>query len=186
MTRTVILVIALAGALVGSVDGAELTIGKTPLQLGMPQAQVLAALSTEFDPKQVSVAEGKYILWGRSTIASASSAGSVSFKDGKLYRASKAWGQTPTRLGAMNALDGLFAALSEIAGAAGRVGRVKTQTIRTPGLAGAAGTEVRLVTVEMPPDRVVLLQTTMPLPGQAEFGASTTVDEYLVELPASQ
>ena len=186
-SRSRILIFALLGyAVVSAARGADLMIGGVALRLGMPQAQVLAALGKDFDPKQVSLTEGKYILWRRG--ATASSAGSVSFKDGKLYRASKTWGKTPTLIGSTNATDGLYAVFADVVGSAGRAGRIKAQTHRAPGSAGISGTEVRLITFELPPDRMILVGTTLSLPGRGDEAdyRITTVEEYLVDLAASQ
>jgi hypothetical protein len=189
MSRPVVLVIAIGALLVSpGVQAADLVIGGVPLHLGMPQDQVLAALSKEFDAKQVSVAEGKYILWFRPPNPLGRSAGSVSFKDGKLYRASKEWGETPTPVGGRTDTDGLFAVLAEIAGRGGRIGRVRAETLRAPGSPGITGSEVRLLTLELPPDRKILLQITEPLPGSGavSFQKSATVEELLVELPVAK
>ena len=132
------------------------------------------------------MAEGKYILWFRSPNPLGRSAGSVSFKDGKLYRASKQWGETPTPVGGRTDTDGLFAVLAEVAGSGGRVGRVKAETLRAEGRPGVTGSEVRSLTLELPPDRKILLRIWEPLPnsGAVSFQKSATVEELLVEFPA--
>jgi hypothetical protein len=154
----------------------------------MPQDQVLAALSKDFEPKLVSSSEGRYVLWGHSPNALSRSGGSVWFKGGKLYRASKNWGETPTFQGQRNAVDGLFAALAEVAGNGGRIGRVKAETLRAPGSPGVTGSQVKLLTIELAPDRMVRLQITDPIPspGGTGFQSSATVDELLVELPVAK
>ena len=59
-------VLALAVSITGIASAGDLVIGHVSLHLGMPQTEVLTALSKEFDAKQVSVAEGKYVLWTRN------------------------------------------------------------------------------------------------------------------------
>jgi hypothetical protein len=154
------------------------------LRLGMSQHAALAALSKEFDPKQVSISEGHYILWTGPDTPLRQSAGSVWFKDGKLYRASKTWGETPTTRDGTNATDGLFAVLAGMAGRTGRLGNVKAETLRAPGSPGIRGTQVQLVSFEFPPDRVVRLTISTDIPGTGSVLDKTEiVDEILVELP---
>lgn len=164
----------------------DLTIGHVRLALGMPQKQALDELSKEFDPKQVSVVEGKYLLWSRH-LGYLSSAGSVSFRDGKLYRASKTWGEDPRPMGARDVTDGLVGVLSEIAGKGWRVGRVRAEILRAPGRDGISGSVVKLVTLELPPDRRIYIQVNEPLTvaNGVAFDRGITVEEVLVEPPKS-
>jgi hypothetical protein len=186
MHRTAVLVVGLAILLVSPVDGVDLVIGQVALHLGMPQDEALAALSKDFEPKLVSQTEGRYVLWFRGPNPLGKSGGSVWFKDGKLYRASKDWGETPTSRDGVNAVDGLFAALADIAGSGGRIGRVKAETLRAPGSPGITGSQVKVLTIELAPDREVRLQITDPIPnpGGYVFQTSAEVDEILVALPA--
>ena len=188
MHRTAVLVVGLAVLLVSPIQGVDLVIGRVALHLGMPQDQALAALSKDFEPKLVSTAEGRYVLWLHSPNPFGTSGGSVWFKDGKLYRASKNWGEKPTSLDGRNAVDGLFAALADIGGSGGRIGRVKAETLRAPGSPGITGSQVKLLTIELAPDRMVRLQITDPIPspGGYAFQTSATVDEFLVELPVAK
>jgi hypothetical protein len=113
----------------------------------MPQEQALSALSREFDAKLVNVQEGRYILWTQDSISRVPrSAGRVSFKAGKLYRASKSWSETSFSHKAT--ADGLFAVLAEIAGKEARTCRVKAETLRAPGTAEATGSVVKLLRIE--------------------------------------
>ncbi len=166
-------------------QGGELVIGHVHLHLGMPKEEVLPALSKEFDPKLVSESEGEYLLWTRDPVSHVPmSAGRVAFKAGRLYRAAKTWAEDPH--GGMATADGLFAVLAEAAGREGRECRVKAETLRAPGTPGITGTEVKLLTIELPPDRRVLLQIHRPLmsPGGFAFEPSATVEELLMELSA--
>jgi len=160
---------------------AELVIGHVSLHLGMPQAEVLAALGKEFDPKQVSDTEGKFLLWTREPETRAMySAGTVSFRDGKLYRASKAWGTGGIK--GKDVAEGLFGVISALAGKEGRTCTIKAETLRVP--PGGNGVDVRLVTIDMPPDRRVLVRIyePHPSPDRQWIEAGPDVDEYLVDL----
>ena len=124
---------AIAMLPIGAICSAgDLVIGHVSLRLGMPKAGTLAALGKEFDVKQVSVTEGKYLLWTREPeTKTAYSAGTVSFRNGKLYRASKTWATAGVKN--MNeAAGGLFAALSGAGCHDGKACKVKTEALRTP------------------------------------------------------
>ena len=188
MIGAVVLVYSFVSA--GVSEASDLVIGQVHLRLGMSQGPTLAALSKDFQPKQVSVFEGKFLLWTRGGTSGVShSAGSVSFKDGKLYRASKKWGGEV--VSDTDDIDGLFSVLAEIAGTGGRVGRVHAETLRTPGTPKLPGSVVKIITIELPPDRKVLLQIYEPSYGASDlqgtkmvkFERSTSVDEFLVDLP---
>ena len=164
----------------------ELIVGHVHLTLGMSKDVALAALQKEFEPKQVSVSEGKYLLWTKYRAGEGPrSAGSVSFANGKLYRATKNWSDElasdETKMAA------LFSALSEVTGSAGRSGRVRARTLRAEPSGSASGSEVKLITIEIPPDRVVLVQMTrdLPAPNQRPFMPTTSVQEVLLALPSS-
>ena len=78
--------------LCGALYAGDFVIGHVSVRLGMAQTEALAALGKEFDVKQVSVTEGKYLLWAKEAETKATySAGTVSFRNGKLYRASRTW-----------------------------------------------------------------------------------------------
>jgi hypothetical protein len=165
----------------GTVWAGDLVIGHISLRLGMPQAEALAALGKEFDAKQVSVTEGKFLLWTRGPETHAQySAGTVSFRDGKLYRASKAWGVAGIK--GRETIEGLFGVLSEIAGKERKSCSIKTETLRVP--ARDRGVDVKLITIEIPPDRRVMVKTFEPhvSPDGQDFAAGPEVDEYLVDL----
>jgi hypothetical protein len=180
---TFLAIISFSGA-IGAAQAGELVIGHVDLHLGMPQKEALPALSREFDTRLVNVAEGTYLLWTRDPLGVPRSAGRVSFKGGKLYRASKSWSETS--LNHKATADGLFAVLAEIAGREGRICRVKAETLRAPGTAEVTGSVVKLLRIELPPDREVRLRITEPLvsPGGLPFEPTTSVDELLVDLPA--
>ena len=178
-------VLALAVLVSGTASAGDLVIGHVSLYLGMPQGEALAALSKEFDAKQVSVTEGKYLLWTREPETGLHySAGTVSFKYGKLYRASKFWGGEGVKGKDTN--EGLFGALAEMVGKDGRACRIKAETLRPP--AGAKGVEVRLVTIELPPDRILRLQIFEPYVSAdgKTFESGPSVDEFLVALPTTK
>ena len=169
--------LALSVLFTNAASAGDLVIGHVSLHLGMPQSEALPALSKEFDAKQVSVTEGKYLLWTREPETGLRySAGTVSFKDGKLYRASKSWGGEGVKGKDTN--EGLFSALAQIAGKAGRTCRIKAETL------GTKGAEVKLVTIELPPDRILRLR----MPDQyvsadgKTFEGGPSVDEFLIDL----
>jgi hypothetical protein len=166
----------------GSVSGRDLVIGHVGLHLGMPQTEALAALGKEFDAKQVSVAEGKFLLWTREPETHVQySAGTVSFRDGKLYRASKAWGVAGIK--GKETTEGLFGVLSEIAGKDGKPCLIKTETLRVPARY-REGVDVKLITIEIPPDRRVMVKIFEPhvSPDGQDLLAGPEVDEDLVDL----
>ena len=80
--------------------------------------------------------------------------------------------------------NGLFGVLAEIAGKDGRTCRIKAETLRSP--VRTKGIDVKLVTIELPPDRMVMLKIFEPYlnPDGKTFEAGPSVDEYLVTLPA--
>jgi hypothetical protein len=163
----------------------ELIIGHVRLHLGMRQEKALPALSREFDTRLVNLAEGTYLLWTRDKPEGVPrAAGKVSFKAGTLYRASKFWGDS--FFGHKATADGLFAVFAEIAGRESQICRVKAETLRAPGTAEATGSLVKLLTIEVPPNRMVRLQITEPLmsPGGVPFQPTTGVEEILTDLNA--
>ncbi len=169
------------------VQASDLVIGNVHLQLGMSKDAALSSLANEFEPKQVSAREGKYILWTKYRAGEISrSAGSVSFANGKLYRATKNW--SDDLAGDETKMSSLFAVLAEVAGKSGRPSRVKAQTLRAEPVGNASGTEVRLITIELPPDREVLVQMNkyLPAPGQSPIFPSTSVEEILTDLSHSK
>ena len=182
MTRLPRCLLLVLGILVSDMATArDLVIGHVSLRLGMPQAEVLAALGKEFDAKQVSVTEGEFLLWTREPETHAQySAGTVSFRDGKLYRASKAWGVAGIK--GKETTEGLFRVLSEIAGKERKSCSIKTETLRVP--ARDRGVDVKLITIEIPPDRRVMVKIFEPhvSPDGQDFAAGPEVDEYLVDL----
>jgi hypothetical protein len=181
-TLTFLTVISLSVA-IGAAQAGELVVGHVRLHLGMPQEEALPVLSREFDARLVSESEGTYLLRTRDPFSHAP-AGRVSFKAGKLYRASKTWSETSVNHKAT--ADGLFAVLAEIAGKEGRTCRVKAETLQAPGTREVTGSVVKLLTIELAPDRKVLLRIMEPLvsPGGLPFQPITNVDELLVDLPA--
>jgi hypothetical protein len=180
-------VLALAVLFTGTASAGDLVIGHVSLHLGMPQREVLVALSKEFDPKQVSVAEGKYLLWTKEpSTGLVYSAGTVSFKEGKLYRASKFWGGEGVKGMVRDTDNGLFGVLAEIAGKDGRTCRIKAETLRLP--VRTHGGDVKLITIELPPDRMVRLQISEPYISDdgKTYESGPTVDEFLVNLPTTK
>ena len=166
-------------------SAADLVIGDVAVRLGMPQADVLSALGKEFDVKQVSVAEGKYLLWTKEPETKLPySAGEVSFRNGKLYRASKTWAAAGVK-NMNDAAQGLFAALSAAGCLKSSPCKVKTESLRTPANL-PNGQDVDLVTIDAPPDRRVFVTI-----GKAHAGAAAMpfpeweVEEYLMVVPAS-
>ena len=179
LRRFTLLVLGILTA--GIASAGDLVIGHMNLHLGMPQSETLAALGKEFDAKQVSVTEGTFLLWTREPETRAQySAGTVSFRDGKLYRASKAWGVAGIK--SKETTEGLFGVLSEIAGKEGRLCRIKAETLRVP--AREHGVDVKLITIEIPPDRSVMVKIFEPhvSPDGQDLVAGPEVDEYLVDL----
>jgi len=163
----------------------DLVIGHVPVRLGMPQAEALAALGKEFEVKQVSVAEGKYMLWTReSETRTPYSAGEVSFRNGKLYRASKTWAIDGIK-NMNDAAKGLFAALSGVGCQKATPCKVWTESHRTPASL-PNGQDIDLVTIDAPPDRKVFVKIWTVHAGAAAMPLSEwEVAEYLVEVPAS-
>lgn len=169
----------------GSVCAGDLVIGHVSVRLGMSQTEALSALAKEFDVKQVSVTEGKYLLWTREAeTKTAYSAGTVSFRNGKLYRASKTWATAGVK-NKNDAAGGLFAALSAAGCQSGKTCKVKAETLRTP--AGSPnGEDVDLVTIQAPPDRSVFVTVWRPQAGcDPVLNCEWKVEEYLMEGPAS-
>ena len=160
----------------------DLTIGHVRLTLGMPKDAVLAALSQEFVPKQVSVTEDKYVLWTKAY----HSAGSVSFANGKLRLASKTWSDDDAP--EESKMADLFAVLAEVTGGQGQSGNIKARTLRAESRQGISGSEIKLIEIELPPDRRIIVQMTkdLPAPGQPRFSASTSVNEVLTDLTRSK
>jgi hypothetical protein len=133
----------------------------------------------------VSVLEGKFLLWTREPETGTHySAGTVSFRDGKLYRASKAWGAGGIK--GKDTAEGLFSVLAEIAGKSGKTCKIKVETLKAP--PGDRGVDVKLVTIEIPPDQQVLVKIYTPHPSSDGkwFEAGSDVDEYLVEVSSSK
>ena len=173
------------GLFADTAKAGDLVIGHVSLHLGMPQGAVLAALSKEFHPRQVSVEEGKYLLWTREPSTQLGySAGTVSFREGKLYGASKFWGGSGVK--GKDTAEGLFGVLAEIAGKAGKTCRITAETLRSG--AKTHGIDVKLVTIELPPDREVRLHIWEPSqsPDGTWFEAGPSVDEFLVGLAKSK
>jgi hypothetical protein len=167
--------VALGTLTSGLVTAGDLVIGHVAVRLGMDQQQALAALRKEFDVRQVSVSEGKFLLWTREPETQASySAGSVSFRAGKLYRASKIWGEGGVKN--RDPLDGFFRVLAESAGKAGKACTITAETLRGP--AGENSLDVRLVNIELAPDRKIQIRI---FDSHGPGYAPPEVDEWLVE-----
>jgi hypothetical protein len=164
-----------------STFAADLVIGPVPVRLGMPEAEALAVLGKAFDVKQVSVSEGKYLLWTREPETKTPySAGSVSFRDGKLYRASKTWATAGVK-NVNDAAAGLFAALSSLGCQKGRPCQVQAETRHTPANLPNAE-DVDLVTIDAPPDRKVFVKIWKPhAGGNAMPFSQWSVEEFLME-----
>jgi len=169
--------------LCGALYAGDFVIGHVSVRLGMAQTEALAALGKEFDVKQVSVTEGKYLLWAKEAETKATySAGTVSFRNGKLYRASRTWATAGVKN--MNeAPGGLFAALSAAGCRTGKTCRVKAETLQTPA-GGANGEDIDLVTIEAPPDRSVFVTIWRPHAGSVLM-PKWEVAEYLMGVSAS-
>jgi hypothetical protein len=160
----------------------ELVIGHIHLRLGMKAEDVLPQLTKEFVPRQVSEREGKYLLWTKDSSGLPHSAGSVSFSNGRLYRATKTWADEPADSPAT--ARELFSALEAFAGKEGKAAKVKAGTFRAVPRGSAAGTQVKLITIEFPPDRRFEMRfyESLPAPGERPFEPSTSVEETLGEL----
>ncbi|MEP6994250.1 MAG: hypothetical protein ABI968_06975 [Acidobacteriota bacterium] len=174
---------AIGGMAGGNVLAGDLVIGHVAVHLGMPEKEALAALSKEFAPEQVSVSEGKYNLRAREHgTYDPSFAGSVSFRDGKLYRASKFWGGGGLK--DKSSEEGLYGVLADLAGKDGRTCRIKAETLRSG--AKVNGQDVKEVTIDFPPDRKVTLRIWQPSVGGQEQPLTffPSVDEFLMDVAA--
>ena len=183
MASARVLVVFAVLQVASQVHGSDLVVGNVRLQLGMPKDAALSALAKEFEPKEVSVREGKYLLWTKSRVGEISrSAGSVSFANGKLYRATKNWSDEVAS--DETKMSSLFAVLAQLAGTSGRPSRVKAQTLRAGPVGNISGTEVRLITIELPPDREVVVQMNKDLTalGESPIFPSTSIQEVLTDL----
>lgn len=171
--------------LCGVLSAGDLVLGHVTVRLGMAQTEALAALGKEFDVKQVSVAEGKYLLWTREPETKTSySAGAVSFRNGKLYRASRTWATAGIK-NLNESATGLFGALFDAGCQGGRSCTVKAETLKTPASA-PNGEDIDLVTINAPPDRKVFVKIWKPHAGcDAMLHCEWEVEESLMETAAS-
>jgi len=177
----------LAFACTAPAQSGELVIGHVHLTLGMAKETVLVELNKEFEPKQVSAKEGKYLLWTKVAANELPrSAGSVSFEQGRLYRASKNW--SDELASDETKMPSLFESLSQVAGSGGRSGRVRARTLRAEPIGNISGSEIRLITIDFPPDRQIEVQmnTELPAPGEKPFYPSTSVREVLTDVTHSK
>jgi hypothetical protein len=165
--------------------GGDLVIGHVPVRLGMSQTEALAALGKEFDVNQVSIAEGKYLLWTREPETKTSySAGAVSFRNGKLYRASRTWATAGIK-NLNESATGLFGALSNVGCQGGTSCTVKAETLKTPANA-RNGEDMDLVTINAPPDRKVVVKIRKPHAGcDPVLHCEWEVEESLMETAAA-
>jgi hypothetical protein len=171
--------------LCGALPAGDLILGHVPVRLGMPQTEALAALGKEFDVKQVSVAEGQYLLWTREPETKMRySAGAVSFRNGKLYRASRTWATAGVK-NKNEAAEGLFAALSGAGCQREKACNIRVESLRVPANV-PNGEDIDLVTIQAPPNRSVSVKIWKPHAGcDPMLHCQWEVEESLVESAAS-